>query len=30
LVEIPLDIEEKQLLLKNAKNINQKICQWLR
>ena len=30
LIEIPLETEEKQLLLKNAKNINQKICQWLR
>ncbi|MDR4497808.1 MAG: hypothetical protein MRK02_07810 [Candidatus Scalindua sp.] len=30
LIEIPLDTEEKQLLLKNAKNINQKICHWLR
>lgn len=28
-VEIPLDREEKQLLIQNAKNINQKICEWL-
>ncbi|GJQ59036.1 MAG: L-lactate dehydrogenase 2 [Candidatus Scalindua sp.] len=28
-LEIPLEREEKQLLIKNAKNINQKICQWL-
>ncbi len=28
-LEISLDREEKQLLIKNAKNINQKICQWL-
>ncbi len=28
-LEIPLEIEEKQLLKKSAKNINQKICHWL-
>ena len=28
-LDIPLDREEKQLLIQNAKNINQKICEWL-
>ena len=29
ILEIPLEREEKHLLIQNAKNINQKICEWL-